>query len=225
MVSVSSAISTSALTVGCGTGFDEEAVKRDLDIMKVADKDDADALLQWCEKRSLREGSASDVSTVSSSPNTDEDIIDERSLRDEIENFPKDGDPSDLGDLFSELGDLLADMDDVIGAEKAYREGTRRAPGCASCYGSLASTLKDRNDLAGAERVLRRGIANFTKGGAFPDVNVLYNDLLELLDDKGDKRGAELVYREVIKNFPKDGDLSDLGTLFDQLVAPLGKRE
>jgi tetratricopeptide (TPR) repeat protein len=193
--------------------------------MKVADKDDADALLQWCEKRSLREGSASDVSTVSSSPNTDEDIIDERSLRDEIENFPKDGDPSDLGDLFSELGDLLADMDDVIGAEKAYREGTRRAPGCASCYGSLASTLKDRNDLAGAERVLRRGIANFTKGGAFPDVNVLYNDLLELLDDKGDKRGAELVYREVIKNFPKDGDLSDLGTLFDQLVAPLGKRE
>jgi len=129
-----------------------------------------------------------------SSSSTDEiDIIDEFSLRDEIENFPKDGDPSELGDLFSELGDLLADMDDVIGAEKAYREGTRRAPGFASCYGSLASTLKDRNDIAGAERELRRGIANFTKGGAFPDINVLYNDLVALLDDKGDKRGAEMV--------------------------------
>lgn len=108
-------------------------------------------------------------------------------------------------------------MDDMLGAEKAYREGTRRAPGCASCYGSLASTLKDRNDLAGAERELRRGIANFAKGGAFPDINVLCNDLLALLDDKGDMRGAEMVYREVIENFPKDGDLSDLGMLFDRL--------
>ena len=99
------------------------------------------------------------------------------SLRDEIEDFPKDGDLSDLGDYFSELGNILADMGDLIGAEKAYREGTRRAPGCASCYGALAVTLQDRNDLAGAERVLRRGIANFTEGGIFSDVNILYNDL------------------------------------------------
>ena len=43
MVSASSAISISALTVCSGTGFDEEAVKRDLDIMTVVDKDDSDA--------------------------------------------------------------------------------------------------------------------------------------------------------------------------------------
>ena len=79
----------------------------------------------------------------SASPSsTDEiDIIDERGLRDKIENFPKDGDLSDLGDLFSKLDDLLAVMDDAIGAEKTYREGNRRATGCASCYRSFASTL------------------------------------------------------------------------------------
>jgi hypothetical protein len=118
--------------------------------MEGVEEEDANKLRHWCEVRSLR---------------------------DDIEKFPKDGEPSDLGGLFNELGDLLYDMGDEIGAEKAYREGTRRAPGCASCYGSLASTLKDRNDLAGAERELRRGIANFTEGGIFSDVNILYNDL------------------------------------------------
>ena len=58
----------------------------------------------------------------------------------------------------------------------------------------LRLRCKIKNDLAGAERVLRRGIANFTKGGAFPDIYILYNDLGALLDDKGDKRGAEKVY-------------------------------
>ena len=76
---------------------------------------------------------------------------------------------------------------------------------------------RSERSIAGAERELRRGIANFAKGGAFPDINVLYNDLLALLDDQGDMRGAEMVYREVIKSFPKDGDLSDLGKLFDRL--------
>ena len=33
-----------------------------------------------------------------------------------------------FGGLFDKLGDLLYDMGDEIGAEKAYREGTRRAP-------------------------------------------------------------------------------------------------
>ncbi len=40
---------------------------------------------------------------------TDETDIDkeEHDLRDEIENFPKDGDLSNLGELHSKLGDLL----------------------------------------------------------------------------------------------------------------------
>jgi len=150
----------------------------------------------------------------------DEDFINtikERSLRDAIEKFPKDGKPSDLGDLFNGLGDLLSDMGDEVGAERAYREGTRRAPAYAPCYASLASALSGRNDLAGAETVLRKGIANSTKEGASPDINVLYNDLGELLDDRGDERGAQMVFQEAIKNFSKDGDLSDLGQLFGRL--------
>jgi hypothetical protein len=89
------------LTVGSGTGFDEEAVKRDLTIMEGVEKEDANKLRRWCDVRGLRE---------------------------DIEKFPKDGKPSDLGGLFDKLGDLLYDMGDEIGAEKAYREGTRRAP-------------------------------------------------------------------------------------------------
>ena len=164
--------------------------------MEEVDEEDANKLRQWCEVRGLR---------------------------DDIEKFPKDGKPSDLGGLFDELGDLLCDMGDEIGAERAFREGTRRAPAYAPCYASLASALSIRNDLAGAETVLRKGIANSTKGGAiseinfFSEINVLYNDLGALLDDKGDKRGAEMVYREVIENFPKDGDLTDLGKLFVRL--------
>jgi hypothetical protein len=61
------------LTVGFGTGFDEEAVNRDLAIMEEVDEDDAHKLRQWCEVRGLR---------------------------DDIDEFPKDGKPSDLGDLF-----------------------------------------------------------------------------------------------------------------------------
>ena len=69
--------------------------------MEGVEKEDANKLRQWCEVRGLR---------------------------DDIEKFPKDGKPSDLSGLFDELGDLLNDMGDEIGAEKAYREGTRRAP-------------------------------------------------------------------------------------------------
>jgi len=165
---VSPTVSNSVLTVGSGTGFDEEAVKRDLAIMEGVEEEDANKLRHWCEVRSLR---------------------------DDIEKFPKDGKPSDLGVLFDDLGDLLDDMGDKIGSEKAYREGTRRAPACALCYYSLASALRGRNDLAGAERVLRKGIANSTEGGADPDICLLYSDLGAQLEDKGDKRGAELVYR------------------------------
>ena len=67
---------TGALMVGSGTGVDEEAVKRDLEIMEDVEKEDARALLQWCEERSLRE---------------------------ELENFPKDGDLSNLGKRSGQL--------------------------------------------------------------------------------------------------------------------------
>ena len=43
-------------------------------------------------------------------------VIKERSLRDAIENFPKDGDSSDLGQLFCRLGHLFDDMGDGISA-------------------------------------------------------------------------------------------------------------
>jgi tetratricopeptide (TPR) repeat protein len=148
--------------------------------MEGVEEEDANKLRHWCEVRSLR---------------------------DDIEKFPKDGKPSDLGVLFDDLGDLLDDMGDKIGSEKAYREGTRRAPACALCYYSLASALRGRNDLAGAERVLRKGIANSTEGGADPDIYLLYSDLGAQLEDKGDKRGAELVYRaafQVIPNFASE---------------------
>jgi tetratricopeptide (TPR) repeat protein len=148
--------------------------------MEGVEKEDADKLRQWCEVRGLR---------------------------DDIEKFPKDGEPSDLGGLFNELGDLLYDMGDEIGAEKAYREGTRRAPAYAFCYLSLASALSGRNDLAGAERVLRKGIANSAEGSAIADISILYSDLGAQLEDKGDKRGAELVYRaafQVIPNFASE---------------------
>jgi len=66
--------------VGSGTGVDEEAVKRDLEIMEDVDKEDARALLQWCEERSLRE---------------------------ELENFPKDGDLSNLGKRSGQLSNSV----------------------------------------------------------------------------------------------------------------------
>jgi hypothetical protein len=65
--------------------------------MEAVEKEDANKLRQWCEVRGLR---------------------------DDIEKFPKDGKPSDLGGLFYDLGDLLYDMGDEIGAEKAWERGT-----------------------------------------------------------------------------------------------------
>ena len=50
--SASFAITSGKLTVGSGTGFDEEAVKRDLEAMERVEKEDARKLRQWCEKRS-----------------------------------------------------------------------------------------------------------------------------------------------------------------------------
>jgi len=61
-----------------------------LAIIEGAEKEDANKLRQWCEVCGLW---------------------------DDIEKFPKDGKPSDLGGLFDELGDLLYDMGDEIGAE------------------------------------------------------------------------------------------------------------
>ena len=166
MSAASPTVSNSVLTVGFGPGFDEEAVERDFAIMEGVEKEDANKLRQWCEVRGLR---------------------------DDIEKYPKDGKPSDLGGMFDELGDLLYDMGDEIGAEKAHREGTRRAPAHAPDYTFLASALSGRNDLAGAERVLRKGIANSTtcsmKGSAISDICHLYSNLRALLEDKGDKRG------------------------------------
>jgi len=42
---------TSALTVGFGNGFDEEALKRDLEAIETVEKEDARKLLEWCEKK------------------------------------------------------------------------------------------------------------------------------------------------------------------------------
>ena len=224
MSAASPTVSNSVLTVGSGTGFDEEAVNRDLAIMEGVEKEDANTLRQWCEVRGLR---------------------------DDIEKFPKDGKPSDLGDLFIELGHLLFDMGDEIGSEKAFREGIRRASAYAPCYASLASKLRGRNDLAGAERVLRKGIEKFPKDGKPSVLGELFSDLGDMLDNMGDAIGAEKVFREGtrrgpgnvfcitavadklvqrhdpqgaervlrkgIKNFPKDGDLADRGSLFSFL--------
>ena len=52
--SAPSAITGGKLMVGFGTGFDEEAVKHDLEVMERVEKEDARKLLQWCEKRSQR---------------------------------------------------------------------------------------------------------------------------------------------------------------------------
>jgi len=52
--SAPSAITSGKLTVGFGTGFDEEAVKHDLEEMERVEKEDARKLLQWCEKRSQK---------------------------------------------------------------------------------------------------------------------------------------------------------------------------
>ena len=38
------------MTVGHGSGFDEEAVRRDLETMAMVERDDAAALLAWCER-------------------------------------------------------------------------------------------------------------------------------------------------------------------------------
>ena len=158
------------MTVGSGTGFDEEAVKRDLAIMEGVEKEDANKLRQWCEVRGLR---------------------------DDIEKFPKDGKPSDLGGLFDKLGDHLYGMGDEIRAEKAYREGTRRALAYAPCYASLACALSCRNDSKGAEIVLRKGIKNFPKDGDLTDLGGLYSLLGEVLDNMGDAIGAKKVKRDL----------------------------
>jgi hypothetical protein len=52
--SASFAITSGKLTVGSGTGFDEEAVKHDLEAMERVEKEDARKLLQWCKKLSQK---------------------------------------------------------------------------------------------------------------------------------------------------------------------------
>ena len=52
--SASFANTSGKLTVGSGTGFDEEAVKHDREAMERVEKEDARKLLQWCEKRSQK---------------------------------------------------------------------------------------------------------------------------------------------------------------------------
>jgi len=153
--------------------------------MENVDREDAKALLQWCEERSDRAVPSTIPSSARAKPapaageasSVPSKSIEERSLRDGIENFPMEGDLSDLGDLFSELGELLDVQGDAIGAEKVFREGTRRAPGMASCISSLGYKLVQRHDLQGAERVLREGIKNFPKDGDLADLDALLSNL------------------------------------------------
>ena len=156
--------------------------------------------------------------TATGSPSSTDETgdIEERGLRDEIEKFPMDGDLSDLGELLSQLGDLLFDKGDTIGAEKVFREGTRRAPQCATCYESLADMLVKRNDYKGAEMALRKGIKNFPKDGDLTDLGELFSNLGDMLDDKGDAIGAEKVFREGTRRAP--GSASCFSSLADKLV-------
>jgi hypothetical protein len=140
---------TSALTVGFGIGFDEEAVKRDLEAIEIVEKEDDRKLLKWCEKKPA--GSAPrfrtyDLDPVKEAPTVgneggggvffiaasqsvrasasvtathttgDEIWSEERSLLEEIDNFPKDGVPSDLDHLFEKLADIYNDRGDRVGA-------------------------------------------------------------------------------------------------------------
>jgi uncharacterized protein HemY len=88
-------------------------------------------------------------------------------------------------------------MGDEIGSEKAYREGTRRAPASATCYASLGYALGRRKDFIGAEIVYRKGIKNFPTDGDLSDLGELFKGLGELLDDMGDTIGAEKVKRDL----------------------------
>ena len=58
--------------------------------------------------------------------------------RERIENFPMEGEQSELGELFNDLGDALEEMGDDSGAERAWRDGTRRVPTHSLCFASLA---------------------------------------------------------------------------------------
>ena len=194
-----------------------------MEIMEKAEEEDAESLLSWCETEPKREQAP--VGDSFQRRQRDSFLL---SARDSIENFPKDGNPSYLGKLFKDLGNALYNYDDVIGAEKVYREGTRRAPGFAPCYDCLGRLLLERNDLQGAERVLQRGAKIEGAGGCcfwLGSLRELQGDLIaaaaayreavslepneiefrlvlgQFLENNGDKRGAEEVYRKALQMF------------------------
>ena len=93
--------STSALTVGSGNGFDAGAVRRDLKIMENVDREDAKALLQWCEERSDRAVPSTIPSSARAKPAPAAEAAssvpwDVRATAVEVllKYFPKDGDTS-----------------------------------------------------------------------------------------------------------------------------------
>ena len=101
-------------------------------------------------------------------------------------------------------------MGDGNNAEKAYREGTRRAPGYAPCYSFLADSLMERNDRKGAASVLQREIKH---KGANGDC---YFSLGDLRERQGDLTAAEAAYREAVNLEPTDCESSqELGRLLE----------
>jgi hypothetical protein len=257
------------VTVGIGTGFDEEAVKRDLATIAAVEQAEAEKSDVWCEEHPPRvdgrtpwrteevsclkaamhavaagtpgrwnmiaemvpgrdasdcKGRGSKLNTHKAGaliPSTDmlsESSEDEANVEDGescsegsdgdeverlkecIENFPTDGERSELGELFDDLGRALKAMGDDSGAEKAWRDGTRRVPAHFRCYAGLARMLRSRNDLMGAESIVRKGLKL-----ELHEENDCLLELAAIQATRGDHARAEETYRKAMSAMPGDG--------------------
>ena len=257
------------MTVGIGTGFDEEAVKRDLATIAAVEQAEAEKSDVWCEEHPPRvdgrtpwrteevsclkaamhavaagtpgrwnmiaemvpgrdasdcKGRGSKLNTHKAGaliPSTDmlsESSEDEANVEDGescsegcdgdeverlkecIENFPTDGERSELGELFDDLGRALKAMGDDSGAEKAWRDGTRRVPAHFRCYAGLARMLRSRNDLMGAESIVRKGLKL-----ELHEENDCLLELAAIQATRGDHARAEETYRKAMSAMPGTG--------------------
>ena len=118
-------------------------------------------------------------------------------LKECIENFPTDGEQSELGELFDDLDRALKAMSDDSGAEKAWRDGTRRVPAHFRCYAGLAGMLRLRNDLMGAESIVRKGLKL-----ELHEENDCLLELAALQETRGDHVRAEETYRKAMSAMP-----------------------
>ena len=169
------------LTVGSGTGVDEEAVQRDLETMAIVERLEAASLLAFCE-----EGTSArtdfDFATRGRWRPEDDAILTDALNKFASGSFHRWGNITTmmirgrlaawdrLGASFCDphgptvelallkLGDVLRATKDEAGALEAYTEGTRRRPTSFSWYLRMAKLFVENGRLDEAEQISLRGI-------------------------------------------------------------------